>query len=234
MTGSSHPHPPGPLRPGPRRAGADHERRHPRPGLGRPSAWPAKPGSSPSSSAATPSPSTSAAARRIASPGQRLALGALWSTCSFADCPTPLRLGRDPPRQPVQRRRRPRPDQHRRAHPRLWALPRPRPSPDWHFDKLPDGSTLTRAPDGTQWRRPARPATTSRAASGGGHPPRHPDRAGRHPLHPRRLTEAGRRAPARTRWTSVDTPVWRRLGAVSRDLAPQSGGGRHPWSRDSW
>ena len=25
--------------------------------------------------------------------------------------------------------------------------------PDWHFDKLPDGSTITRAPDGTRWRR---------------------------------------------------------------------------------
>jgi hypothetical protein len=25
--------------------------------------------------------------------------------------------------------------------------------PDWHFDKLANGSTVTRAPDGTEWRR---------------------------------------------------------------------------------
>ena len=37
--------------------------------------------------------------------------------------------------------------------------------PDWHFDKLADGSTLTRAPDGTQWRRyPDRPTQKQRTA----------------------------------------------------------------------
>ncbi len=144
--------------------------------------------------------------RRLASPGQRVALGALWSTCSFADCTTPypakihhVRLDRAPPRQPVQRRRGPRQDQHRRAHPRLWALPRPRPSPRLALRQAPRRLHHHPRPRRHRMAPMARSATTSRAATGGRHPPRHPERAGRHPLHRRRLTTASARAPRRSR-----------------------------------
>ena len=49
--------------------------------------------------------------------------------------------------------------------------------PDWHFDKLPDGSTLTRAPDGTEWRRwpdrqrPAQPPPAAAPQPGTTHQP---------------------------------------------------------------
>lgn len=92
-------------------------------------------------------------ARRIATPGQRLALGALWSTCSFADCRRPFHWcdihhtrpfnadgghGKTDLAEltPVCRHC------HDLSH-----------TPGWHFDKLADGSTHTRAPDGTRWRR---------------------------------------------------------------------------------
>ena len=91
--------------------------------------------------------------RRLASPGQRVALGALWSTCSFADCATPYawtELHHVHPFNADGGHGRTNIDEltpvcghcHDLAH-----------HPDWHFDKLPDGSTITRAPDGTQWRR---------------------------------------------------------------------------------
>ena len=111
------------------------------------------PASSPSSSAATPSRWTSAAPPAVASPHQRIALGALWSTCSFADCTTPFawcQIHHVRPFNADGGHGQTNIDEltpvcghcHDLAH-----------HPDWHFDKLPDGSTLTRAPDGTQWRR---------------------------------------------------------------------------------
>ncbi len=92
-------------------------------------------------------------ARRIATPGQRLALGALWSTCSFADCRRPFDWCEIHHVNPF----------HADGGHGKTNLAELTPvcghchdlshRPDWHFDKLADGSTLTRAPDGTQWRR---------------------------------------------------------------------------------
>ena len=134
-------------------------------------------------------------ARRIATPGQRLALGALWSTCSFADCRRPFDWCEIHHVNPF----------HADGGHGKTNLAELTPvcghchdlshRPDWHFDKLADGSTLTRAPDGTQWRRyPDRhhPETpNSRAASGGGPPTRPHPEIGRHPLHQRRLNHDG-------------------------------------------
>jgi hypothetical protein len=90
---------------------------------------------------------------RLATPHQRIALGALWSTCSFADCRTAFawtKIHHVHPFNADGGHGRTNIDEltpvcghcHDLAH-----------HPDWHFDKLPDGSTVTRAPDGTQWRR---------------------------------------------------------------------------------
>ena len=107
-------------------------------------------------------------AKRIATPGQRLALGAIWSTCSFADCRRPFDWCEIHHVKPFHA------DGghgktnlteltsvcqhcHDLSH-----------RPDWHFDKLADGSTVTRAPDGTQWRRHpnrSRPAEPPPAAA---------------------------------------------------------------------
>ncbi len=91
--------------------------------------------------------------RRVASPGQRVAEGALWSTCSFADCTTTYawcELHHVRPFNADGGHGKTNLDEltpvcghcHDLAH-----------HPDWHFEKLRDGSTLTRAPDGTEWRR---------------------------------------------------------------------------------
>ncbi len=114
---------------------------------------------------------------RVASPHQRIALGALWSTCSFADCHADFAwcqihhvrpfnadgghgLTNIDELTPVCGHC------HDLAH-----------HPDWYFDKLPDGSTLTRAPDGTQWhrrpdrQRPAQPPPAAAPQPGTTHEP---------------------------------------------------------------
>ena len=92
-------------------------------------------------------------AKRIATPGQRLALGALWSTCSFADCRRPFDWCEIHHVKPFHAA-----GGHGKTN--LTELtPVCRHCHDlshttgWQFDKLADGSTITRAPDGTQWRR---------------------------------------------------------------------------------
>ncbi|MET0912446.1 MAG: DUF222 domain-containing protein [Acidimicrobiales bacterium] len=107
-------------------------------------------------------------AKRIATPGQRLALGALWSTCSFADCRRPFDWCEIHHVKPF----------HADGGHGKTNLTELTPvcghchdlshRPDWHFDKLADGSTLTRAPDGTRWRRypdRSRPAEPPPAAA---------------------------------------------------------------------
>ncbi len=111
------------------------------------------PGSSPSSSAATRSPSTSAAPPASPPPTNASPSAPCWSTCSFADCATPFawtKIHHVNPFNADGGHGKTNIDEltpvcgpcHDLAH-----------HPDWHFDKLPDGSTITRAPDGTQWRR---------------------------------------------------------------------------------
>ncbi|MET0666864.1 MAG: DUF222 domain-containing protein [Acidimicrobiales bacterium] len=107
-------------------------------------------------------------AKRIATPGQRLALGARWSTCSFADCRRPFDWCEIHHVKPF----------HADGGHGKTNLTELTPvcghchdlshRPDWHFDKLADGSTLTRAPDGTRWRRypdRSRPAEPPPAAA---------------------------------------------------------------------
>ncbi|HEY5698512.1 MAG TPA: DUF222 domain-containing protein [Acidimicrobiales bacterium] len=104
-------------------------------------------------------------ARRIATPGQRLALGALWSTCSFADCRRPFDWCEIHHVKPFHAD-----GGHGKTDlTELTPVCRPchdlSPTPGWRFDKLADGSTITRAPDGTQWRRrPDRPDRKHRPA----------------------------------------------------------------------
>ena len=114
---------------------------------------------------------------RVASPHQRIAEGTIWSTCSFADCRVDFAwcqihhvrpfnadgghgLTNIDELTPVCGHC------HDLAH-----------HPDWHFTKLPDGSTLTRAPDGTEWRRwpdrqrPAEPPPAAATHPGTTHQP---------------------------------------------------------------
>ena len=82
-----------------------------------------------------------------------MALGAIWSTCSFADCRRPFNWCEIHHTRPFNTD-----GGHgktnlaeltpvcRHCHDLSHA-------PGWTFDKLADGSTHTRAPDGTEWRR---------------------------------------------------------------------------------
>ena len=134
-------------------------------------------------------------ARRIATPGQRLALGALWSTCSFADCRRPFDWCEIHHTRPFHADGGHGKTNLDRAHPRLSALPRPLP-----HARLALRQTRRRLHGHPRPRRhplaplpgPAHPQTpTSRAASGGGPPPRPRHGIGRHPLHQRRLNHDG-------------------------------------------
>jgi hypothetical protein len=88
--------------------------------------------------------------KRFAQPGQRIALGVQWSTCSIADCQIPygwcdihhideFELGG----RTDLKRLTPACDHcHDLLH-----------SPGWTVDKLADGSVVTTAPDGRTWHR---------------------------------------------------------------------------------
>ena len=174
-------------------------------------------------------------AKRIATPGQRLALGAIWSTCSFADCHRPFDWCEIHHTRPFNAAGGHGKTNLAELAPVCGHCHDLSHRPDWRFDKLPDGSTVTRAPDGTRWRRhpdragpKRRPAEPPPAAA----PTPEPDHGtGRHPLHRRRLgtmaaarrhlgRAAVRSTGGRERSSPVPPPVSSRTAAQ-----PQTGRG---------
>lgn len=91
--------------------------------------------------------------RRIASPGQRLAQKALWSTCSIADCRAPFSWCEMHHIEPF----------NEDGHLGLTNMDNLTPAcdhchdlahtPGWDIVKEADGTVVTTAPDGTTWRR---------------------------------------------------------------------------------
>ena len=182
-----------------------------------------KPGSSPSSSAGTRSPSTWAAPAASPAPAN-----ASPSAPSGPPAPSPTA----PPPTPG-----PSSTTSTRSTPTAaTAAPTSTSSPP----SVGTATTSPITPTGTSTSSPTAPPSPAPPTApngadgptGNDQPSRHrrppptpaPRTAGRHPLHPRRLTEAGRRAPARTPASRYSA----RVGAAPCWL-PSPGGG--PWSR---
>ena len=110
--------------------------------------------------------------KRTASPGQRLALKALWSTCSIADCRAPFAWCEIHHIEPFNEDGRFGPTDLANLTPACDHCHDLAHTPGWDVAKESDGTVVTTAPDGTTWRRrpdrcqpEARPAEPPPAAA---------------------------------------------------------------------
>lgn len=88
--------------------------------------------------------------KRFVTPGQRTALGAQWATCSVADCTVPFEWTEIHHVDPFETGGR---TDLGRLTPACTHCHDLAHTPGWTVDKLPDGTVVTTAPDGTEWRR---------------------------------------------------------------------------------
>ena len=91
--------------------------------------------------------------KRTASPGQRLALKALWSTCSIADCRAPFAWCEIHHIEPFNEDGRFGPTDLANLTPACDHCHDLAHTPGWDVAKESDGTVVTTAPDGTTWRR---------------------------------------------------------------------------------
>ena len=91
--------------------------------------------------------------RHTASPGQRLSLKAIWSTCSIADCRAPLAWCEIHHIEPFNEDGRFGPTDLANLTPACHHCHDLAHTPGWDIVKEADGTVVTTAPDGTTWRR---------------------------------------------------------------------------------
>ncbi len=92
-------------------------------------------------------------AKRIASPGQRLAQKALWSTCSISDCRAPFAWCEMHHIEPFNEAGHFGPTDMDNLTPACHHCHDLAHTPGWDIEKEADGTVVTTAPDGTTWRR---------------------------------------------------------------------------------